>query len=201
MTDKKKTPKKIRRFTADIKISGGRLAYDNFRKFKADFRQFKKDNESDWIVVTYEAIDRVQHYQFKYYRGFILDVLAQSKDFKDHHSLHLKLKHDFCFKECRDTSAIPDRFLSRGIIIIEEAHLYTTVIPSGRTIIITRDNVVVGYIPSNAVLTGDEMKEFIKYGEGIRDGVIDFHPTEEMLHYRQIAVGDVEEQQKMFKEE
>jgi len=179
--------KKIKKIKADFYIQDGVIRYDNQSKLEKDLYSLKSDNEREWGICTFEIIDRVQFYLHKYYRGAVLLELAQSKDATDIYLTHMRLKKEFLFHGCINFDDVPDKYMENGVAIVDYDDLFSVVVPSGRTILVMSDKELIGYIPSHGSITHNQMKQFITMCEDLRDNMISWSPTEELLYYRKMG--------------
>ena len=137
----------------DVQIVNDNFDYSDEHKQKVN--KFKSCHSGKRIQITMELIDGPRHHLFKYYFGTLLPSFAEAYgevnlDYVD----KFFLKKDFLFIRIdNDLKNIDRKHNKNNIFIVEDRVDMET----GEL-----KPYVVGYIPSKACLTNDEMKEFIK---------------------------------------
>lgn len=164
----------MKNFKLTGKIQNGKIDY--FENNMSNYNQFKADNEGKNVDVTIEIMDRPEYYQHKYYRGGLLPAIAEASGEHNVHIQHILLKYDFLFRKEEIPSNIPKKYYTHGIYTIHE-HRFNNVmlfkIPckyiKGIMMVLKLYDSglekLIGYIPSTADLTYDEMKQYIKQCE------------------------------------
>lgn len=156
------------RLTANI-VQGSLLYSDpDYRK---KLKEFKAVNEGFSCDVIFESHDNVRYWQHKYYRGFILPIIAEAQGEKDIDYLHeFILKERFLRFKVEDWRDIPSRHRAGCRLMM-------------------KDDKVIYYVPSCAVLNYKEMREFILNTEAIRDGLIEweYKDPQEAVRIRKLA--------------
>ena len=139
---------------SEFKIVAGRLLYTN-NDFEKQIVAMKDKHEGEFGEVIFEIVDKVQHFQHRYYRGYLLpDVTFALGEIDQSYVHEFILKPKFLARkiEDHDWHNIPNKHRSNCRII---------------TRIITnqggeKEEVPDEYCPSTGVLTYDEMAQYIK---------------------------------------
>ena len=158
-----------------FQIIGGKINYHN-PDFENDFQDMKLDNEGTWGECVYEIVDKAQYFQHKYYRGFVLPDITFAMGEISQDNIHIELKKEFLFRKVDGNyESIPKKHRSRCIIVTQVADIVDE---------------IVGYIPSTANLTYNEMKEFIDKCEHrlFVDLQDTFREQREAMEYRKLSI-------------
>jgi hypothetical protein len=177
--------------------SGGSVHY--LKDYKEMLNEFRDDNRNKKGVVIYRIDpEKTQHYQHKYYRGYVVPPFAQESFGMDEDEAHDFLKEKFLFYPVSKLSDIPHRF-KEGC---NKYYHYSVNKETGEEI-----RRLVGFTPSTAKLTKDEFKEFITKSEmftwEITGTGLDKKKNNEATHYRNLALeieGDDPEQSSLFED-
>jgi hypothetical protein len=145
----------IKQAKSSFQIIAGKIVFtvDDFMK---KLGEFALNFEGQWGEAYFEIVDSVQYFQHKYYRGYLLPEVAYLYSETEDYTHNWILKPEFLFFSLPDgdVKKIPNKHLKNCRIITrmeKENHG-----PDAKEI-----EVVKGYIPSTAVLTFDEMKDYI----------------------------------------
>lgn len=107
-----------------------------------------------------------EYWQHKYYRGYLLPAIADAMGERDTSKVHLFLKAKYLMQSVTDVGEIPKSKLRRGIYAANLQDVISMSIPlttyvTGAVIVSDRDGNLCGYIPSLALVTFEEMKNYI----------------------------------------
>jgi hypothetical protein len=127
-------------------------------------------------------MDDIEYWQHKYYRGYILPMIALAQGELDIEYVHQELKDKFIKYQYIDLRDIPSRHRSRCRIIQIDRVTIDGEVKSEKY-----------YVPSMATLNEQEAREYILKTEGLRDGFIDWSIGEDkekikaMMEARRLA--------------
>lgn len=156
------------RIKIEAKIVDGKITYA--KKAFEKLQDFKKAHENTTIDLMLESHDTPEYWQHKYYRGFVLPIIARAQGEKNIYYLHeFVLKEKFLKFKIEKYDDIPKRHLKKCRAIEKNGIIY--------------------YLPSTGVLNFVEFREYILNCEAIRDGLIDWsvQDTTEMQKIRKLA--------------
>jgi len=136
--------------------------------FGTKFESFKSKNEGREISVTMEVADTAQHFQYRYYHGFLLPDLADAYGV-DVHYCHILCKREKLFIPVNSYDEIKKRHLANGVFMISRDDLMALPewLPYSLikgALIVHADNEIVGYCPSTSkkCFTKEEMAAYIE---------------------------------------
>lgn len=180
------TEKNILSLEAQI-LNGETVYFDP--KFKEKTREFKQLHEGGFVNIVIEAHSAVAYFQHKYFHGFVLPQICEAMGEKDESYVkEFVLKQEMLFRAVESVKEIPVRHRRKCRTVSVE---YKE--PESDKI----KNKIIGYVPSTTTLDFKEMRDFIKWCEAIRDGMIDWSilkrnkkEYEEMVRLRALAMSE-----------
>ena len=154
---------------SSFQIIDQKIIYMN-KNFMAEIETLKA-NDGQYGECVFEIIDRVQHFQHKYYRGPLIDEICGKVGERDTEYIHFEMKKKFLYREVESAKDIKSRY-------------------RGRCIVFMNDNAEVkAYIPSTGDLTFEEMRDYILKVEEFLIHEINGSMPVENLHDRSLALG------------
>jgi hypothetical protein len=182
--------------TLEAIILDNKIEYHN-QNFKEKIDRFKSVHEGKEIQISFEVIEKPEHFQFKYYYGSLLPDIAFTLGYRDIEYVDkFLLKNKFLRMQAVD-GQVPKQYQKKGIICYtkEVEHI------NKDTGEITMVEQIDSYVPSKSALTFTAMKEYIEKCEellfeaqgyiGIKKVEHDFenkeHAQKEALEIRQHA--------------
>jgi len=114
--------------------------------YKERIDEFKAKNISHDIEVSFIDASSGAYFQHKYYRGYLLLAVADAMGERDTDYCHLFLKKKYLYRKMEtETATLRD---------IPAKH-------RGHALIIMREEIIIGYVPSTADITYKEFNEYI----------------------------------------
>lgn len=136
----------MKKITFNGQVRRGRIVYPSVNHLAREI-EFCKKNNGKMIETTIKVIDNVTYFLHKYYRGYLLPDITDAMGETSRELIHYNLKKEFLFQKCEAIEDIPSRHKSN-------CQLYF--------INLKEDNQkFVGYIPSMAVVTLEEGRNYI----------------------------------------
>jgi hypothetical protein len=162
--------------------SGGSVHYlKDYKDMLNEFRDFNRNKKG--VVIYRIDPETTQHYQHKYYRGYLVPPLARESFSDDESDAHDYLKEKFLFFPVKKTSDIPEKYRSR----CNKYYHYTFDKETGE-----EKRTIVGFTPSTGDLTKDEFKQYIKKVELFINDIVGTGLAKELnkeaTHYRNLAL-------------
>jgi hypothetical protein len=141
----------MKKFTITGSVREGTMEMDS-ELFAKKMKSFLKSAEGHDVSVTYEVVDTPEYWQHKYFHGYLLRDIAEAQGEVDLWYLkHMVLKSKFLFHIVGAHDEIPSRYKKNCRII-------TNIVPDETN---GEHEIIVGFIPSLADLTYDDMRDFI----------------------------------------
>lgn len=171
--NQKKPTKANYKVTVEADIYFGNLVY-RYSGIKKTLKKFFEDNDGNPVDITFEAHNRVEHWQFKYIYGYLYKMIAEGMGYatatqygeisrRDPGIIEIDtlMKNQFLSFNIDDESEIPSRHRSNCKVYYQE---YKD--DDGNIKIQVKK-----YIPSKSVLSYHDCRTFILKCEHHRDGL------------------------------
>jgi len=108
-----------------------------------------------------EVVDKPAQYAHRFYRGYLLPDITHAAGETDRDKMHFELKYEYLFAKCDDINSIDGRYFRNGYYAFRRGTKLLYQHLQGLALLVDDDDKLLGYIPSLATVTMDEMMEYL----------------------------------------